>query len=530
MKKELLIAAFLIALMVASCAGNPKSQEPASLSAPQAPAALPVETADQGSEFDDPATEDPSSDDGYLAESDDAEELDLDEELPIAEAPEEDDADLEPEESFLAEVDADDGEELAETPAEIAAEDGEQLALAEAAPEPTPVPPPAPPPPVTPPPPPAPPPAPPPRAAPPPATPPRVAPPPAAPTPPPPAPEPVVSPAPEPEVQPPVIVRDPRIAPELSSPTQGFPGPDDRMGFSRSVRATVGQLVEVPFRGTGWVFIGEANARRGIPYDSRRLDPEGQTFIFRVEAAGVYALRFYRQDFIRDLILNDHVQVIAGESSETVGSGWFNPSADRGRVVAEPRWPSSLEEAARPDARQAQSPDTAAGTTTPQAPTVPPVAPPPAAQTQPPATARPPAAPPATDEGVLPVRPPVLANEGAAQAAPQSPPQPDAEPLVEMPGDSAPDEYIKKAKEEYEAGRIASAISVLDQFMRRFPSGSDEAFWLYAQCYEANGPNRNILASLDYYRRLVQEYPQSGRTSEARRRIAYLQRYYINIQ
>ena len=99
-----------------------------------------------------------------------------------------------------------------------------------------------------------------------------------------------------------------------------------------------------------------------------------------------------------------------------------------------------------------------------------------------------------------------------------------------MPEGSSPDEYLRKAREEYEAGRITSAISVLDQFMSRYPSGSDEAFWLYAQCYEANGPNRNILASLEYYRRLVQEYPQSSRTSESRRRIAYLQRYYINIQ
>ena len=91
-------------------------------------------------------------------------------------------------------------------------------------------------------------------------------------------------------------------------------------------------------------------------------------------------------------------------------------------------------------------------------------------------------------------------------------------------------DFITKAKEEFEAGRIASAISLLDQFRELYPSGSDEAWWLYGQCYEANSPSRDILAALDYYRRLIQEYPQSNRSSEAHRRIPYLERYYINIR
>ena len=99
-----------------------------------------------------------------------------------------------------------------------------------------------------------------------------------------------------------------------------------------------------------------------------------------------------------------------------------------------------------------------------------------------------------------------------------------------MPEDAPADAYLRRAKEEFDAGRIPTAIAYLDLFSRRFPSGSDEAFWLYGQCYEANSPSRNILASLEYYRRLVDEYPQSSRAAEARRRIAYLQRYYINIQ
>jgi tetratricopeptide (TPR) repeat protein len=93
-----------------------------------------------------------------------------------------------------------------------------------------------------------------------------------------------------------------------------------------------------------------------------------------------------------------------------------------------------------------------------------------------------------------------------------------------------PGDYAERARREFDAGRVAQAISVLDQFRERYPSGSDEVWWLYGQFYEANGPSRDIRSALDYYRRLIRDYPQSRRYNDARRRIAYLERYYINIQ
>jgi hypothetical protein len=357
-----------------------------------------------------------------------------------------------------------------------------------------------------------------------------VPPPPAAPPPPPVLP-PVEEEKPSAAEEPPVIVQEPppRIIPELPNPTPGISSRQDAilpMVFSRMVRATVGQLVEVPFRGTGWVYLGEAGAQRGIVYDSRRLEPEGQSFIFRTERTGEYALKFYRQDFIRDFIINDYVQVIVGAPSETAGTGWFNPPVDRGRVIAEPRWPSPLAEAQaiRADNRLTQ-PDVPAAIGKPEgttadapvsaAPVRPSVAPP---VQQPPAS--PPTVPPAslpTPSAVPPASsPPALPNT-SQNAAPESPVYLD--PAV----------YLEKAQEEFEAGRVASAISFLDQFCEHYPSGTDEVWWLYGQFYEANSPSRNILAALNSYRRLVQEYPQSSRFDDARKRIAYLQRYYINI-
>jgi TolA-binding protein len=95
--------------------------------------------------------------------------------------------------------------------------------------------------------------------------------------------------------------------------------------------------------------------------------------------------------------------------------------------------------------------------------------------------------------------------------------------------DTTPEGYLRRAREEFDAGRIGSALSILDQFREGYPGGSDEAWWLYGQLFEANGSNRDIRSALDYYRRIIREYPQSPRYAEARRRIAYLERYYFNI-
>jgi hypothetical protein len=334
--------------------------------------------------------------------------------------------------------------------------------------------------------------------------------------------------APAEEQETPAIVREPLPlnVPELPNPAGSVSGWQNEnviipMVFSRVVRATAGQLVEVPFRGTGWVYLGEAGAQRGIAYDSRRLDPDGQSFSFKTERAGEYALKCYRQDFIRDCILNDYVQVIVGAPHETAGTGWFGPSIDRGRVVAEPRWPSSLEEA---QSRRAENPPIRS-----EIPAVTEAVQPPAVAPQPSAQSPDQTERPATAAPVQPPAQSAAQTQMAAQTPAPAQPAASPEAAVELLPDIGPNGYMQKAQEEFDAGRIASAINVLDQFFIRYPTGSDEALWLLGQYYEANSPSRNILASLDSYRRLVQEYPQSNRYDAARRRIAYLQRYYINI-
>jgi hypothetical protein len=317
----------------------------------------------------------------------------------------------------------------------------------------------------------------------------------------------------EPERTPPVREEVPPPAlPELPSLPQNET-PETPIVFSRVARMTVGQILEVPFRGTGWVYLGELGNRRGLSYDSRRLDVErgitiGQSFIFLAEAAGTYILKFYRQDFIQDYIINDYVQVIVAETDDSV-RGRTGSVVDRGRIVAEPRWPAIPEAAGSssetvtpptgtPSEAQASG-TTGAGT---------------AAETQ-----RPDAV-----QTAEPASPPAAGTSAPAASAPsQAATSPPAEVI-------APEEYVRRAKQEFDAGHVEQALVIIEQMRQRYPAGTDEAWWLLGQLYEANSPARDIRQSLECYRTLINEYPQSSRVDDARRRIAYLERYYLNIR
>jgi chemotaxis protein histidine kinase CheA len=313
----------------------------------------------------------------------------------------------------------------------------------------------------------------------------------------PPSPPPFLGPA-EPEITPPS--RQEPVAPAIPD-LPSLPRdekPEEQIVFSRVVRLTVGQMLEIPFRGTGWVYLGEMGNRRGISYDSRRLDTQGgntlgQSFIFRAEIAGTYILKFYKQDFIQDYIINDYVQVIVGEADDS-GRGRPFSGIDRGRVIAEPRWPS-ISEVAEPTS-ETVSPATGA-----------------AAGTQ-------------RSDAVQAVEPASQAVSGSAPAT-AAPSQTSASPPDEV---MLPNEYVRQAKQEFDAGHVEQALDILERMKQRYPSGTDEAWWLLGQLYEANSPARDIRQSLEYYRRLVNEYPQSNRVDDARRRIAYLERYYLNIR
>jgi len=337
--------------------------------------------------------------------------------------------------------------------------------------------------------------------------------------------------APEPQAETKVVQE------QLTMPVGGIPelpsktNPalvEEQVVLSRSVRATVGQLVEIPYQGAGWVYLGEVAGKKGLAYDSRRLDPDGQTFVFRCEAPGTYTVKFFKQDFIKDYIINDYVEVVVGESPMPSSSvtGAFSLPVDRGRVVANPRWPTPVSTAAANPAAPVTAPAPTGATSAASTPLSATAGSGGSASSAGTATAA--AAPTAAPAAVAPAS---SAGGGNTQTSPSpaaASQSGSTEPAVESL--SQPEDFINLAKKEITAGQYTAALSTLQAFTAKYPAGSDEAWWLYGQILEAKGPQRDIKGALAYYRRLVNEYPQSQRYDEAQQRIAYLERFYFDIR
>jgi hypothetical protein len=244
---------------------------------------------------------------------------------------------------------------------------------------------------------------------------------------------------PPPPPGPPAALRPPQAAPAPPPPREPVPvppaplpprparvPPSETWGIlaqqkdtppGRVIRAVMGENAEVPFPGTGWIYLGEVDEQKGLPYQRRRMSADGLVFVFRPEASGSYQLAFKKQDLVRGTESDEVVTVIVTEKARTeepAAAVFTDPPPDPGTTPAET---DDLETA-----------ETTAG---------------------------------------------------------------DAEP------DSVP---------------------------------GDTALWNRARELETAGPNRDMKGALAAYKTLLQEYPQSEYYTESQKRIAYIERFFVNIR
>ena len=201
--------------------------------------------------------------------------------------------------------------------------------------------------------------------------------------------------------------------------------------ITMTVHATLGENIEIPLPDFGWVYLGEANEQKGLPYKRRRVSADGQVFVFRPETAGSYRLKFKKQDLLRGTDMDAVIEVTAVEKAAAV-------PAD---VAAS--------EKALPKEASALIPASDAGFV--------------------------------SGEGDLPSPPPATA-------------------MID---------------EEHSAV-IAAIID-------------DAALWNRGRELESPGANRDIKGALTAYKTLIRDYPQSEYYANSQKRIAYIERFFVNI-
>jgi hypothetical protein len=148
---------------------------------------------------------------------------------------------------------------------------------------------------------------------------------------------------------------------------------------------------------------------------------------------------------------------------------------------------------------------------------------------------------PAASPPLQPAKPPV--NPSAPVSPPEAVSQSKAAGTSKAPGPSAAvkppevsasnraaaDALLREAREAAEAKRYPQAIGLLNGFRVIAPGLNDEAWWLYGQCFEAASPARDIKGALAAYTAIVRGFPASRRYRAALNRIAYLNKFYFNI-
>lgn len=259
----------------------------------------------------------------------------------------------------------------------------------------------------------------------------------------------------------------------------------------RRVQLEVSQVLEVPYPGSGWVFLGDSTSQNGIRYESRKLEGRDTLFSFRPLKEGVYLLTFSRFDVLRDDFISDVLQVTVtaptGRQTSRVRTAMF--------TLAAPEPSSSLSSASSAASPLSVSP-------------------------APESVSRTSSAEPQTTERISPV---ISANEPSLVAA----------PLLQGPAgisESDPVILLGEIRIALGEGQSDTALDLLSRFFAVSVSQLDEGLFLQGQALESAGPRRDIRKALESYQKLVSAYPDSRFWNDADARIRFIRQFYFSIR
>jgi hypothetical protein len=294
----------------------------------------------------------------------------------------------------------------------------------------------------------------------------------------------------------------------------------------RKLAVEAGARVDLPFEGTGWTYLGEVTGKAGVLYDSRRFENPGLVFSLIASKPGDFVLRFQRQDALRGTSKDEIVSLSVTPKPQAAAPGspaaGAAPAPALGTGTAAAQAGSGPAPAAARLAMPASAPGPSASGAAPGAA---------------PGTSAMAAAPGPSPAGAVPGSPAAAAVSSlpAAAAAPALPSSANAaassmQASPSAPAMDSPEGMLLAARNELAAGRPQGAIDALDRLLARYPSGMDEAFFLYGSALEQSGPLKDIQRAYGYYKKLRDDYPMSPLWDKASERISYIERHYFEIR
>lgn len=103
---------------------------------------------------------------------------------------------------------------------------------------------------------------------------------------------------------------------ELESILSAIPEPEEppKPAPSRSVTIHKNDMVEVPYQGNWWVYLGDANNSNALVFSGRNYVSDKTVFTLRAVKEGQALLHFYKQDIIGGVMVDDYLEVIVEEN------------------------------------------------------------------------------------------------------------------------------------------------------------------------------------------------------------------------
>lgn len=83
---------------------------------------------------------------------------------------------------------------------------------------------------------------------------------------------------------------------------------------SRSVSVNRNDILEVPYLGNWWVYLGDENGSGALTFSSREYKSDKTVFTMRAAHEGVALLHFYKQDIIGGIMVDDYLEVNVAEA------------------------------------------------------------------------------------------------------------------------------------------------------------------------------------------------------------------------
>ena len=240
---------------------------------------------------------------------------------------------------------------------------------------------------------------------------------------------------------------------------------------TRSMIMNNNQKLLVVFPGTGWIFLGDEYDSNTLIFDKRNIYDDSTEFVFRSSESGEALLHFYKQDLLTNEPINDYLLVT------------INPKKGKFETIEAPEYTfgTFVEEDAFMDEYYEEE---------------------------------------YYDYGIIEDEPEVMFFTDEEYFFP------DEAVSVE--------EIMDLAEAFYEDKMYIEALDQLDYYFTVTDGTADEytdyALFMKGQILEQNSACKNIKESLNAYKELVNNYPDSAYWNNAQDRVVYLERFYFSVR